>query len=586
MSKFFKLCFVVSLFILVSFLCLETALYMGYVKHDKTTISLEFGSIIIFAAIFTYILTEIRRKDKIELGKVKISQKLNNVIVRQSHNTLFYEGNISEGAKEVTKEVIRSLETDRCSLWIYSQNRTSIICLQLAQKNVDQLESGMELRKTDFWPYFRALDSNPKIVANDALNHPATACFTDAYLIPVGIKSMLDVPIIYRGETIGVLCIESLSKRQWTNEEINFAELISSLFSFAWSIKDGNKLMNEILERERFLDTAALVSKTDVWGNIIYVNDKFADVSGWKRSELMGQNHRIVNSSHHSREFWGEMYRQTVVEKKIWNYTVINKTKQGDLYWVDSYIKADFDENGKLSGWTSIRYDVSSVIRSAQEVEKKNVYLEHAAKILRHDMHSGINTYMPRGLSSLERRLSEKQIQELKIDAPMRMIKEGLQHTQKVYKGVFEFTNLVKPGSVLEKKPYNLAEILLDYLGNTSYSSQVAIDYLPVVDVNQPLFCTAIDNLIRNGLKYNDSETKMVAIFLQNDYTLAVQDNGRGMTQEEFAKLSQPYTRKEGQKESGTGLGLNICVAILKEHGFDVFCEKNEVGTKIMIKIR
>ena len=157
---------------------------------------------------------------------------------------------------------------------------------------------------------------------------------------------------------------------------------------------------------------------------------------------------------------------------------------------------------------------------------------------------------MPRGLSSLERRLSEKQIQELKIDAPMRMIKEGLQHTQKVYKGVFEFTNLVKPGSVLEKKTYNLAEILLDYLSNTSYSSQVAIDYLPTVEVNQPLFCTAIDNLIRNGLKYNDNESKMVAIFMKDEKNLAVQDNGRGMTQEEFIKLSQPYTRKEGQKES------------------------------------
>lgn len=564
---------------------LETALYVGYIHHDNFTSFLEFVSILFFVPIFTYILTEVRKKDKIELEKARMSQKLNNVIVRQSHNTLFYEGNISEGSKEVVSEVIRSLDTDRCSIWIYNAERTSITCLQLAQKGVEGFQTGVELRKRDFWPYFRALDTNPKIVAHDAMNHPATACFTNNYLLPLGIKSMLDVPIIYRGETIGVICIESLTKRIWTEDEVNFAELISSLFSFAWSIKDGNKMMNEILEREKFLDSAALVSKTDYLGNITYVNDKFVKVSGWTRPELMGQNHRIVNSGHHTRDFWASMYRQTVVEKKIWNDTVTNRTKQGELYWVDSYIKADFDEVGKLLGWTSIRYDVSSVVRSSQEIEKKNVYLEHAAKILRHDMHSGINTYMPRGLSSLERRLSEKQIQELKIDAPMRMIKEGLQHTQKVYRGVFEFTNLVKPGSVLEKKSYNLAEILLDYLSNTSYSSQVAIDYLPTVEVNQPLFCTAIDNLIRNGLKYNDNESKMVAIFMEDEKTLAVQDNGRGMTQEEFIKLSQPYTRKEGQRESGTGLGLNICVAILKEHGFDVSCEKNEVGTKIMIKI-
>jgi K+-sensing histidine kinase KdpD len=201
-------------------------------------------------------------------------------------------------------------------------------------------------------------------------------------------------------------------------------------------------------------------------------------------------------------------------------------------------------------------------------------------------MHSGINTYMPRGISSLERRLTPEIIKELKIESPLKMIKEGLQHTQKVYKGVYEFTNLVKKDAELNKEQHDLRQIIVDYLSNTSYSSQIAVDYLPVIDVNQALFCTAVDNLIRNGLKYNDSETKMVAIYMEDEEYIAIQDNGRGMTQAEFEYLSQPYTRKEGQKETGTGLGLNICVAILNEHGFKVSCEKNETGTKIKIKIK
>ena len=67
---------------------------------------------------------------------------------------------------------------------------------------------------------------------------------------------------------------------------------------------------------------------------------------------------------------------------------------------------------------------------------------------------------------------------------------------------------------------------------------------------------------------------------------LIVQDNGRGLTQEEFEKLSKPYVRKVGQNESGSGLGLNICLAILEEHGFKISCEKNEIGTKIKIKLK
>ncbi len=217
--------------------------------------------------------------------------------------------------------------------------------------------------------------------------------------------------------------------------------------------------------------------------------------------------------------------------------------------------------------------------------EKKNTYLEHAAKILRHDMRSGINTYMPRGLSSLERRLSSDDISSLKIEAPIRMIKEGLKHSQKVYKGVYEFTNLVKKDVVLNKAECDLKMILSDYLSSTAYSSQVIIDQLPTIEVNEALFCTALDNLIRNGLKYNDSDTKFVKIYSDDD-TIYVQDNGRGITQKDFDHLSKPYTRKEGQTEAGTGLGLNICVAILEEHGFNITCEKNETGTKMKIKIK
>ena len=264
----------------------------------------------------------------------------------------------------------------------------------------------------------------------------------------------------------------------------------------------------------------------------------------------------------------------------------MNKSKKGEFYYVDSYIIAQFDsENGNHKGFMSIRYDVTDVVKKTEEIERKNTYLEHASKILRHDMHSGINTYIPRGISSLERRLNDNIINELKIEAPLKMIKEGLKHSQKVYKGVYEFTNLVKKDSRMEKTDLNLKDILTNYLSSTAYKKQVIIDELPNLKVNESLFCTAIDNLIRNGLKYNDSDNKYVKIFIENDL-LILQDNGRGLTQDELEQLSAPYVRKEGQKESGSGLGLNICIAILNEHGFKLTCEKNEIGTKMKIKIK
>jgi PAS domain S-box-containing protein len=668
---------------------------------------IELSCFIVFLPFFSILVKEYSNKLKHNIKLTKYSKKLNKVLISQSHNSLFYQGNIKDGAKTLTKEVTESIDADRCSIWLYNSDKTSIICQQLYIKKEDEWYSGVEMLKKDFIPYFERLEIDPIIIANDAETHTATYCFAEGYLKPLGIKSMLDVPIMYRGDVIGVVCIESKTLREWIGLEVNFAQMLSSLYSFSYSVKESNILRGNLQEFEKFVDTSVLVSKADNKGRITYVNKKFEEVSGWSLDEVRGKDHSIVNSGKHPKEFWANMYKDVVVDKKIWNEVVTNRDKNGDLYWVDSYIKGDFDENGKFLGYMSIRYDVTDVkkkeieirnrmtaintsnmviefdldgkimfanklfcekmgyeekelkgkhhkifvskeyskspeykefwkllksgeyvsnefprftkdkkqvwiqasynpvfgsdgkvqrvmkiatditdrITQSIEIEKKNTYLEHAAKILRHDMHSGINTYIPRGVSSLERRLTIEQIEELKISAPFKMIKDGLSHAQKVYKGVYEFTNLVKKDVVLNKTECNLKDILDSYLSTTSYKSQVQIDELITKDVNESLFCTSIDNLIRNGLKYNDSDTKFVKIFMEGDF-LIIQDNGRGITQQDFDHLSKPYTRKEGQKESGTGLGLNICVAILEEHGFEITCEKNEIGTKMKINIK
>jgi len=217
---------------------------------------------------------------------------------------------------------------------------------------------------------------------------------------------------------------------------------------------------------------------------------------------------------------------------------------------------------------------------------RKNMYLEYAVKIMRHDMQSGINVYMPRGITMLKRRLTQQQIEDLHLSIPMRLLEDGLIHTQRVYMGVKEFTELVKPNALLKKEVHSLDKILTEYLSNCAYAESVLIDSLPDVEVNKHLFCIAIDNLIRNGLKYNDHDSKVVIITMIEDM-LCVIDNGRGMSQKDFEYLSKPYVRKKNQKESGTGLGLNISLAILEEHNFTAFASINtKGGTTIRIKIK
>ena len=541
------------------------------------------------------------------------------------------------------------------------------------------------------------------------------------FKISLGISTLIIlIFLVIKSSTVFDL-IES-SKSVQILEYISFILFIPAFHVLIMSMFEAYKQLRlEKSKLEELLHESSLVSKTDKNGVITDVNDNFCNVSGYRRHELLGQDHKILNSGTHSKDFWTKMYQSTILYKVIWNEIVTNRKKDGSKYIVNSWIKAMFDDRGDHIGFISVRQDITdlyktldsikekeeelsgiieainkssatiefcsngfiidandnflkltgyklheitgkhhsifidqqdfnsktyekfwedlksgkpkdgqylmldkkgeelwfnttynpifdstgklvkilsissditSAVNQKMDLERKNSYLEHAAKILRHDMHSGINTYIPRGISSLERRIDkiakesnmDPEKLEIVLGSSMKLIKEGLSHAQRVYVGVREFTNLVKKDSVLETEPCDLSRALKEYLKSTAYSSQVLISDLGTENVNCSLFCTALDNLIRNGLKYNDSDTKLVKVYRDGN-NIIVEDNGRGMTQREFEEYSKPYARKHGNRESGSGLGLNICIAIIKEHGWDLSLVKFRNGTKLQISL-
>ena len=127
---------------------------------------------------------------------------------------------------------------------------------------------------------------------------------------------------------------------------------------------------------QSILDESCLVSQTDRQGRIIDVNNKFCEVSGYKRQELLGKDHRVLNSGTHPRSMWIDMYEATIKYKAIWHDIVTNRNKDGGLYIVDTHIMATFEPDGKHSGFLSVRQDITELMSSLREVDRKNAYLE------------------------------------------------------------------------------------------------------------------------------------------------------------------------------------------------------------------
>lgn len=118
----------------------------------------------------------------------------------------------------------------------------------------------------------------------------------------------------------------------------------------------------ELRQQKHVLDEHSIVSVADVAGRITYVNDKFCEVSGYTREELLGQNHRIVRSGEHPVEFYVDMWA-TISSGKSWHGVVCNRCKDGSLYWVDSTISPLLDVNGKPEQYISARTDITSLMK-------------------------------------------------------------------------------------------------------------------------------------------------------------------------------------------------------------------------------
>ncbi|MCG7985559.1 MAG: diguanylate cyclase [Candidatus Thiodiazotropha lotti] len=185
-----------------------------------------------------------------------------------------------------------------------------------------------------------------------------------------------NIPILSDNNVLGVLVFYLPDGKKSDEEEVAFfiraAAILSLIIKLRRNEIELKKVNRELSYEKLALDEHAIVSITNIMGDIVYANDKICKISGYTREELLRKNHRILKSGEHSKQFYTDLWR-TIFNGKVWHGGIKNRTKDGNYYWVNATIVPFLYDNGRPYKYVSISTDITAQKNAEETLNQAQV---------------------------------------------------------------------------------------------------------------------------------------------------------------------------------------------------------------------
>jgi PAS domain S-box-containing protein len=334
------------------------------------------------------------------------------------------------------------------------------------------------------------------------------------------------------------------------------------------------------------LDQSTIVAITDQRGIINFVNDEFCRISKYSRDELLGQDHRIINSGYHPKEFIRDLWT-TIAAGKVWKGELRNRAKDGSIYWVDTTIVPFLDAEGKPYQYIAIRHEITKLKQAEEKILQQALELQRAAQLsFIGELAAGLAHEIKNPLAGIQGTV-DILIRRREASDPETEALQAIRHeVERIDGTVRALLDRARPRALSAART-SLTEVIWravsiarsQAVSAAGRGQRVHIEFEPPPEDIEPVADAAqiedaVLNLIINALEAIEGEGNVTVSIrraeseseaeFDEEAVIEVSDNGSGISEEDLARIFHPFfTTTKG----GTGLGLPAVRRIVRAHG-------------------
>ncbi len=343
--------------------------------------------------------------------------------------------------------------------------------------------------------------------------------------------------------------------------------------------QNRERLLKELRDVKLALDQSAIVATTDVTGTITAVNDKFCEISKYSREELLGQDHRIVNSGYHGKEFFRDLWT-TIARGRIWKGEIRNRAKDGAIYWVDTTIVPFLDAQGKPYQYMAIRYDVTKRRETEARLRRQEALakLGEMSAMVAHEVKNPLA-----GISGALQVIGSRLPVDSRDRAVLHDIQDRIASLNGMVQDLLVFSRPKDPALVPSAMRSVIDEAAVAVRHDPAMTDvTIVIDGGdPTVRLDREQLHRVFLNLLLNAAeamgRRGEVEVRIAAGDGRCEVTVA--DRGPGIGPDVREKMFQPFFTTKGR---GAGLGLPIARRIVEAHGGALTARPREGGGAVI----